>query len=226
MVAEPQVNTPARPALEPVLLCAIERDSPTPHGGEPARAWADPGSARAGHVDVEREPLQERAGLRVIEQRTCGRGAPCDERHAPVVGRVGGVERQVVLRRGHRDGVLLDPVDVDDVVDADVLARPVADVAHVDGAEHGVAPERASQSEPHRIRVEEHRDLRQTLVERDRRAHVLGAGPRHEPRAISAQRTRSSTCSGQFSRKTRNGIEARRSRTQVRNQGTPAGCRP
>ena len=76
--------------------------------------------------------------------------------------------------------MLLGPVDVDGVVDAQVLARPVADVAHVDRSERVVATQRAGQRERHRIGIEQHRDLRQALVGRDRHAHVLGAPPRHE----------------------------------------------
>ena len=224
VVAQPQSGTPARPVLEQGQFSAIDRDVGA--AGDEPFAQGRRRLGQGGHIDVEREPLQEGMGVGVVEQRPHGRRAACDHGDARVVDRICGVERQVVLRRGHRDGVLLGPVDVDGVVDTQVLARPIADVTHVDRSERSVATQRAGKRERHRLGIEQHGDLRQTLVGRDRHAHVLGAPVRHEISAVSAQRTRSSTCSGQLSRKTRNGIDARRSSTQVRYHGTPAGCRP
>ena len=105
--------------------------------------------------EVEGQPLDERADVRVPAQRgRCGRAAVDRSRDADVA-RILGVLLEPAVAAGGDDRLVAVAVDDRAVVDDEVLARAVTDVANADVVDPAAVAERALEHRGDAVRVEQ-----------------------------------------------------------------------
>ena len=111
--------------------------------------------AQERQAEVERQPLDERADVRVPAQRGRGGRAAVDRSRDAEVARVLGVLLEPAVAAGADDGLVAVAVDDRAVVDDEVLARAVADVAHADVVDPAAVAERALEHRGDTVGVEQ-----------------------------------------------------------------------